>query len=61
MQRSLTFLSGFAISGNILQNGFITSRNLTASRMITLINHTFITQHSILEQIREMANTCPLF
>lgn len=27
-----TFRSGFAISGSILQNGFITSRNLTESK-----------------------------
>jgi len=27
--RNWIFLSGFAISGNILQKGFITSRNLT--------------------------------
>lgn len=34
----LTFLSGFAISGNILQKGLITSKNLTETRKHTSVN-----------------------
>jgi hypothetical protein len=32
--KKCTFLSGFAISGNILQKGFMTSRNLTENGKI---------------------------
>jgi hypothetical protein len=30
--KNYTFLSGFAISGNMLQNGFMTSRNFTENK-----------------------------
>lgn len=43
----LTFLSGFAISGNILQNGFITSRNFTEKRTNITLNQAFITENQL--------------
>jgi len=36
-EKNCTFLSGLAISGNILQKGFMTSRNLTENEKTTLL------------------------
>lgn len=44
---SLTFRSGFAISGSILQNGLITSKNLTKSDRKKKEKVTIINQHSV--------------